>query len=98
MDVSDPRFSAMYESHLFNIDPASAEFKNTKGTEAIIAEKLKRRNKKQKEKRTNKDKGVEQPAKKIKLDDSRPVEESLASLVKSVKAKTKHFQSNKTKR
>lgn len=89
----------MFDSHLFNIDPSAPEYKKTKGTEAIIAEKLKRSDKKQKKKRTHVVETVhEEPVKKMKLDFEKPVEESLASLVKSVKAKTKHFQSNKTKK
>jgi len=50
-------------------------------------------------KRSKVNSGVDRQAKKVKLmDDSKPKEDSLASLVKSVKAKTKHFHSNKTKR
>ena len=99
VDVADPRFTAMYDSHLYNIDPAAAEFKQTRGTEAIIVEKLKRSQNKDKLKRSKVNSGVDRQAKKVKLmDDSKPKEDSLASLVKSVKAKTKHFHSNKTKR
>lgn len=95
--MTDPRFSAMYESHLFNIDPSAPEFKKTKGTEAIIAEKLKRNGGKQKKKRVPERVKEDRNVKKVKLD-IKPAEESLANLVKSVKAKTKHFQSNKVQR
>lgn len=41
--MKDDRFSAMYTSHLFNIDPADPKFKRTKGMEAFISEKMSRR-------------------------------------------------------
>lgn len=42
VDLSDNRFKAVYESHMFNIDPTDPHFKKTKGMEAIIEEKLKK--------------------------------------------------------
>lgn len=41
--MKDDRFSALYTSHLYNIDPADPKFKRTKGMEAIISEKASRR-------------------------------------------------------
>lgn len=41
--MNDDRFSAMYTSHLFNIDPTDPKFKRTKGMEAFISEKTSRR-------------------------------------------------------
>lgn len=43
VDVKDPRFAALYTSHHFNIDPADSHYRKTKGTEALVSEKLKRR-------------------------------------------------------
>lgn len=43
INTMDNRFSAIYSSHLFNIDPTDPHFKKTKGMEAIIDEKLKKR-------------------------------------------------------
>lgn len=43
VNVSDPRFTALYTSHLYNIDPADPHYRKTKGTEALVNEKLKRR-------------------------------------------------------
>ena len=52
-DVEDPRFAALYDSHLFNIDPSDASFKPTPGMEAIVREKVKRgAGKKRKEQQT----------------------------------------------
>lgn len=43
IDVKDPRFDALFTSHYFNIDPADPHYRKTKGTEALVNEKLKRR-------------------------------------------------------
>lgn len=43
LNVDDERFKAVYDSHVFNIDPTDSHFKKTKGMELIIQEKLKRR-------------------------------------------------------
>ncbi|XP_076638892.1 ESF1 homolog isoform X2 [Colletes latitarsis] len=43
VNVQDSRFSALFTSHHFNIDPADPHYRKTKGTEALIKEKLKRR-------------------------------------------------------
>ena len=43
VNVKDPRFTALFTSHHFNIDPADPHYRKTKGTEALINEKLKRR-------------------------------------------------------
>lgn len=43
VDVQDPRFGALFTSHHFNIDPADPHYRKTKGTEALVSEKLKRR-------------------------------------------------------
>lgn len=43
VNVRDSRFNALYTSHHFNIDPADPHYRRTKGSEALIKEKLKRR-------------------------------------------------------
>lgn len=43
INVNDQRFSALYTSHLYNIDPTDSNFKKTKNMEKLIQEKLKRR-------------------------------------------------------
>nr|XP_021188283.2 ESF1 homolog isoform X1 [Helicoverpa armigera] len=75
INVNDDRFSALYNSHHYNIDPSDPNFKKTKNMEKLIQEKLKRR---------PADTPPEaQPSKKSKED----VE--LSILVKNVKRKTK---------
>ncbi|KAI5703079.1 hypothetical protein M8J75_007435 [Diaphorina citri] len=43
LDVADSRFSAVFTSHHFNIDPADPHFQKTKAMQALIQEKQKRR-------------------------------------------------------
>lgn len=43
VNVKDPRFAALFTSHHFNIHPADPHYRKTKGTEALVNEKLKRR-------------------------------------------------------
>lgn len=43
MDVSDPRFGRLYESHEFAIDPTNPRFKATSGMKALLEEGRKRR-------------------------------------------------------
>lgn len=43
VNVQDPRFNALFTSYHFNLDPADPHYRKTKGTEALIKEKLKRR-------------------------------------------------------
>lgn len=43
INLNDNRFSALYDSHHFNIDPTNPSFKKTKNMERLIQEKLKRR-------------------------------------------------------
>eukprot|EP00099_Drosophila_melanogaster_P016275 NP_569906.1 uncharacterized protein Dmel_CG11417 [Drosophila melanogaster] len=43
VNLNDNRFSAVYKSHEYNIDPTHSHYKPTKGMQQIIGEKLKRR-------------------------------------------------------
>lgn len=43
VNVKDPRFTALFTSHHYNMDPADPHYRKTKGTEALVNEKLKRR-------------------------------------------------------
>lgn len=88
MNVDDARFSAIYETADYNIDPSAPEFKATKNMDTLIQEKLKRKSK------ITADKSK---AKKAKVDNqstkpSVSKDASLASLVTSVKSKTKSLQ------
>lgn len=43
INATDNRFSAIYSSHLFNIDPTDSHYRKTKAMETLIHEKLKRK-------------------------------------------------------
>ncbi|XP_077290002.1 ESF1 homolog [Arctopsyche grandis] len=43
VNVNDDRFSALFTSHHYNIDPTDPNFKKTKAMDTLIQEKLKRR-------------------------------------------------------
>uniref|UniRef100_A0A3Q3IXL4 Uncharacterized protein n=1 Tax=Monopterus albus TaxID=43700 RepID=A0A3Q3IXL4_MONAL len=47
VDVKDPRFQAMFTSHLFNLDPSHPSYRKTKATQSILAEKQRRREEQQ---------------------------------------------------
>ena len=102
--MKDDRFSAIYSSHLFNIDPTAPEFKKTKSTDALLKEKMKRIkdgggiNRKRKVDKTSE----ENPSKLSKTNSpaSKPggLDPSLSSLVKSLKAKTQSYKDKKEKK
>ncbi|KAK3600603.1 hypothetical protein CHS0354_001132 [Potamilus streckersoni] len=113
VNVTDERFTAVYNSHLFNIDPSAPEFRRTKGMEALIEEKLKR-SKSKKAKKTEEGTfqmndlkrkagvdmiGPDVSRRKISVDslDTVSTEQSLATLVKSIKSKTQKFYTKKSK-
>ncbi|XP_030041096.2 ESF1 homolog [Manduca sexta] len=75
INLNDERFSALYNSHLYNIDPSDPNYKKTKNMEKLIHEKLKRRP-------TDTDIETEHKSKKSKED------AELSLLVKNVKRKT----------
>lgn len=86
MDVSDPRFSRLFESHEFAIDPTNPKFKATSGMKALLDEGRKRRR--------DRDEKPEEPEertgkKKQKKGASKEAEsEDLKKLVDKVKRKT----------
>jgi len=85
VDVNDARFSAIYTTHAYAIDPSEPHFKKTKATEAIMKETLKRRELQQSidDSPQSKKKGSLDP--------------SLSSLIKSVKAKSQSHHKSKKK-
>ena len=110
--MKDPRFTDVYDNPLYNIDPSAPAFKKTKATEALIDEKIKRRQEKMsgcKKDKVSKDNQTKQKGKKrshenndsaqlkvAKLNELGASKDmGLASLVKSVKSKTKMHESKK---
>ncbi|XP_034941541.1 ESF1 homolog isoform X2 [Chelonus insularis] len=81
VNVNDPRFSALFYSHYFNVDPADPHYRKTKGTEALINEKFKRR--------ANQNEDKDLPTKQLKKDEA--TKDDIAALVKMVKKNTKNI-------
>ncbi|KAG0228918.1 pre-rRNA-processing protein esf1 [Actinomortierella wolfii] len=53
IDVNDPRFAALHESHEFALDPTNPQFKKTKAMTELIKERQKRSSKMQEETANN---------------------------------------------
>ncbi|XP_014343331.1 ESF1 homolog isoform X1 [Latimeria chalumnae] len=97
MNVADPRFQAMYTSHLFNLDPSDSNFKKTTAMQRILEEKARRREQQHQEqaeaiKRTERELGEEEKQQQTSKKSTDP---SLSMLIKSVKSKTQQFQARK---
>lgn len=99
VNLADPRFSALYDSHHFSVDPTDPHFKKTKGMDALLNEKQKRRQAKpdgpakqvkQAEHQTPKTQGTEEP-------EPKPTQPSLSSLANAVKLKVERMK-NRTKK
>lgn len=73
VDLSDPRFSEVFENHEYAIDPTSADFKKTQTMKKILSERSKRRDGSKKRKDRDGDKT------------KKPEQGNLASLVDKVK-------------
>ncbi|XP_065890396.1 ESF1 homolog [Dysidea avara] len=73
MDVNDPRFLALYESHEYALDPSNPQYKPTKGMSALVEEAQRQRR--------------EKPVEKITTKPATTKEPSVEALVRSVKAK-----------
>lgn len=97
VDVKDPRFEAMFTSHLYNLDPSDPGYKKTKATQSIVDEKQRRREEKQQKQEQ------EMASKKQEVDRDAPastskrkeVDPSLSLLIKNIKNKTEQFQARK---
>ncbi|XP_017773935.1 PREDICTED: ESF1 homolog [Nicrophorus vespilloides] len=86
VNVNDERFSALFTSHHYNIEPTNPHYKKTKAMETLISEKLKRRAGDEEE----------NEAKRHKQDNKKQSAE-LSVLVKSVKRKAQEFGKKKNK-
>ncbi|XP_067845565.1 ESF1 homolog [Heptranchias perlo] len=94
VDVTDPRFQAIYTSHLFNLDPSDPGFKKTNATQSILEEKSRQRREQQKQAASLKREENEVTGEEVTTI-KKPVDHALSLLIKSVKAKTEQFQARK---
>lgn len=106
LDLNDDRFSAIYTSSLFNIDKSAPEYKKSAAMEALIEEKLRQRY--TAKECSEKDKLIENskpgivPTRSLvdrtaSSQTSTNIDQSVNSLVHSIKTKTKKFNFSKTK-
>uniref|UniRef100_A0AAZ1XG12 ESF1, nucleolar pre-rRNA processing protein, homolog (S. cerevisiae) n=1 Tax=Oreochromis aureus TaxID=47969 RepID=A0AAZ1XG12_OREAU len=103
VDVKDPRFQAMFTSHLFNLDPSHPSYKKTKATQSIVAEKQRRREEEQLRLEAAQEvtpTQVESGGKSWEADTdaratAKQMDPSLSLLVRSIKSKTQQFQARK---
>ncbi|XP_041106807.1 ESF1 homolog [Polyodon spathula] len=95
VDVSDPRFQAMYTSHLFNLDPSEPGFKKTKATQRIVEEKMRRREEQQQQSRNDAIQKKERQLGEEKEPAKKTLDPGLSMLIKSIKSKTQQFQARK---
>uniref|UniRef100_A0A3Q1EFC1 ESF1, nucleolar pre-rRNA processing protein, homolog (S. cerevisiae) n=1 Tax=Acanthochromis polyacanthus TaxID=80966 RepID=A0A3Q1EFC1_9TELE len=109
VDVKDPRFQAMFTSHLFNLDPSHPSYKRTQATQSILAEKQRRREEEQRRMEdalaarkatpTQSESADQQEAAGKRRQDApterKAMDPSLSLLVKSIKSKTEQFQARK---
>ncbi|KAI8052318.1 hypothetical protein BDF22DRAFT_687666 [Syncephalis plumigaleata] len=89
MDVSDPRFTALHESHHFAIDPTNPQFKKTNAMKQLLDERQRRNLSNSKKETSDFDKTQD-----TKSDTTRHSDKGLAMLVNSIKRKN---TSNKPK-
>ncbi|XP_027872755.1 ESF1 homolog isoform X2 [Xiphophorus couchianus] len=103
VDVSDPRFQAVFTSHLFNLDPSHPGFRNTRATRNILEEKQRRRRRRATgpgggQEGAEPGGGQEAAGTERELDSKKAMDPSLSLLIKSIKSKTERFQARKKQR
>ena len=76
INLKDERFSALYDSHLFALDPSAPQFKKTKAMQSVVEERQRRQ----------KSSGAQEDVP-VSTGDNEPRDRSLASLVANVKRK-----------
>lgn len=91
VDVSDPRFQAVFTSHLFNLDPSHPSYKRTRATQSILDEKRRRR---EEAERGDDDDATAGEACAVPREGAER-DAGLSLLVKSIKSKTRDFQARK---
>ncbi|XP_062303974.1 ESF1 homolog isoform X1 [Osmerus eperlanus] len=109
VDVQDPRFQAMFTSHLYNLDPSDPGYKKTKATQSILEEKQRRREQQQSchqvalkslesrkhEMGANKQEKADSSCSAVFDPSKKAIDPALSMLIKSIKNKTEQFQAKK---
>ncbi|KAM5483015.1 pre-rRNA-processing protein esf1 [Microsporum audouinii] len=91
VNVKDPRFQSLFESHEYAIDPTNPRFKQTKGMNTLLEEGRKRRRHIDDAERSDENAGHKQKKNKKSKPSSAVADdgEAISKLVEKVKAKTK---------
>uniref|UniRef100_A0A8C7ME35 Uncharacterized protein n=1 Tax=Oncorhynchus kisutch TaxID=8019 RepID=A0A8C7ME35_ONCKI len=94
VDVKDPRFQAMFTSHLYNLDPSDPGYKKTKATQSIQVEKQRFREERQRL-REERQRGQDKALRSSQTPPTQKMDPGLSMLIKSIKNKTEQFQARK---
>lgn len=91
IETQDPRFSRLFESHEFAIDPTNPRFQKTAGMQALLEEGRKKRKGRGNEEGDEEERSEKKAKKESKIDegDASAGGEDLQKLLARVKAKTK---------
>uniref|UniRef100_A0A8C1VUX4 ESF1, nucleolar pre-rRNA processing protein, homolog (S. cerevisiae) n=1 Tax=Cyprinus carpio TaxID=7962 RepID=A0A8C1VUX4_CYPCA len=92
VDVQDPRFQAVFTSHLYNLDPSDPAYKKTKATQSILEEKQRRREERQ---HSQEEALKSRAAQETPSSSTKAMDPNLSLLIKSIKNKTEQFQARK---
>lgn len=87
IDVNDPRFARLYESHEYAIDPTNPRFRGTSGMKALLEEGRKRRRMRNEDEEGAERGTDKEQNKKQKKDSSKDDKDELKKLVAKVKGK-----------
>lgn len=99
MNVEDPRFNAIFSSHLYNIDPSDPAFKKTPGMKKLVEEKFKTKGASGRARKADKIEATPAPvAEPQKIPVEQPKNPELSLLAKRVKAKTDMLRKEKEQR
>jgi len=98
INVDDERFSALFTSHHFNIDPSDPNFKKTNAMEVIIGEKQMRRTTGQLNENPSKERKTIESSEVQHSQQSATKKAELSYLVKSIKRNTINMKKGKPKR
>ncbi|XP_028828014.1 ESF1 homolog [Denticeps clupeoides] len=99
VDVKDPRFEAMFTSHLYNLDPSDPGYKKTRATQSILEEKQRRREQQRRSQEAAAlSSGQPRSPQEATGDARTAMDPSLSLLIRNIKNKTEQFQARKKRK
>lgn len=91
-DADDPRFSKIYSSHLYNIDPSDPHFKKTQAMETLIDKKVQKGYRHQNPE--ERDSGIHKTDSSLNEEPIKIKDVEISSLVESIRRNTQKFKSS----